>query len=1586
MRRAVWRHQFDARTGNDALTPLGGAMSIKLFRWFSSMLLLAAFAAPASAERFWYHDVNARQTPEATASAACVAGGQLILAQTRQQNPSSQFRIQVLTAQAIDPDFEYLCKVTIQRRSIGWLPFLVEQPYNAFAAGSTCPVSGLADGNGYCCPKCDPGGCGGGPGGGGGAGGTGTSGSNPIDGASGNKFEWQSDYRGAGWMPLVWSRAYNHLSFERGALGVNWKHRYERRVAVTAFTIGSSVIVPTAVKIYREDGRRYDFSASGANWTPAEADINHRLDRVVDETGTAGWRLRTPDNHFEVYDAQGQLTAIVRMDGPRLALSYDSAFRLATVTDDFGRALTLAYDAQSRIAAVIRPDGRNVGYAFDASNNLQTASYPEGAGTVSRIHRYNEPTHVAVGMPNALTGIEDEAGKRYATFKYDAQQRASLSTHAGGAMSNAFTYNADGSATVVDALGTSRNFGYSNILGRRVVTGVSQPCTACGGSVAQSLAYDANGNATSSTDFNGNKICRAFDSARNLTTVTVEGVPTATACSAVTPDGATLPAGARKTRWTWHPDWRVPIRASEPRRITTWVYNGQPDPFNGNAIASCAPTDALLPDGKPIAVLCKRVEQSTTDATGAQGLAATIGNGVAGNATPAVRTWAYTYHRFGQMLTMDGPRTDVADTTTYEYYADTTANWRTGDLKQVTNALGHIVRFTQYNAHGQVLQTQDANGVVTAYTYDERQRLKTRTEAFGTGAARTTTFTYDPRGLLAQVDLPAGTASNAAGTGGSPTGRRFTYAYDDAQRLVSVTSATGEQMSYQLDGLGNVRREEVLNATAVGGSASLLRRTFDALGRLASEVRIIDGADRTSVFGYDAQGNLTSLQRPREASYGESTDPTELRRYNALNQLTRIEDAQHGAGKPTVLAPDARDQLAGVQAANAATTSYARDGFDQVLTESGPDRGLVQMTWDAAGNLRTVLDARGVTATHSYDALNRLVATVFTQSGQTSTEDRAYTWDATAAGSALACSNAVGRLCRVVDGAGTTDHAWSVFGTLLSQRTLEAGLAQVMAFGYDAENRLSALVSSGGKAMVLPRDAEGRGASLRAVVNAAVASLVQSTSWRGDGQRDVLLLGNNVRQDRGFDSSGAPAGQVESGVQPPGDNSAEDIPTAPEWALIILGLVLVWQLARAKRVGRTLQSAWPVGVLLLLAVATSAMADEALSFDARGNVKSRTVDGRLSAFGYDRIDRLRSETGAAAQSFGLDENGNRTSDGTATYTVLANGNRLVTRNGVSLTYDAAGNLLSDQAVVAGTLVNRAFTYTLAGQLKTVSVNGALRATYFYNHLSQRTRKVLASPPTGTPGTTLYRYDPNGRLVEEIAGSAASGTGINVTAGQSLVTYAWLDETPSAIVHAASSPANPGNAAERVIYLHTDHLETPRKASDANARIVWSWESDAFGAAAPNEDVDDDTKKVTVNLRFPGQYFDAESGLHYNWHRYYDARSGRYTQSDPIGLAGGANVYGYVGGNPLGYVDPQGLWPLPPSGGGGDEGVEECPLVGMVPLGIVPSPFGHVYRLLCVYNCSLTCPGTSKDIKFYWHYSINVPVCPKFLPRQAPSRR
>jgi RHS repeat-associated protein len=99
----------------------------------------------------------------------------------------------------------------------------------------------------------------------------------------------------------------------------------------------------------------------------------------------------------------------------------------------------------------------------------------------------------------------------------------------------------------------------------------------------------------------------------------------------------------------------------------------------------------------------------------------------------------------------------------------------------------------------------------------------------------------------------------------------------------------------------------------------------------------------------------------------------------------------------------------------------------------------------------------------------------------------------------------------------------------------------------------------------------------------------------------------------------------------------------------------------------------------------------------------------------------------------------------------------------------------------------------------------------------------------------------------------------------------------------------------------DHLGTPQKLLNQSGAVVWSATYDAFGKASV-----DAASIVTNNLRFPGQYADQETGLHYNWNRYYDPKSGRYISSDPIGLRGGVNTYTYVGGNPIGRIDPFGL--------------------------------------------------------------------------------
>jgi len=115
------------------------------------------------------------------------------------------------------------------------------------------------------------------------------------------------------------------------------------------------------------------------------------------------------------------------------------------------------------------------------------------------------------------------------------------------------------------------------------------------------------------------------------------------------------------------------------------------------------------------------------------------------------------------------------------------------------------------------------------------------------------------------------------------------------------------------------------------------------------------------------------------------------------------------------------------------------------------------------------------------------------------------------------------------------------------------------------------------------------------------------------------------------------------------------------------------------------------------------------------------------------------------------------------------------------------------------------------------------------------------------------------------------------------------------------------------FIHTDQIGTPQKITDGSLNIVWDGVFDPFGNQATGSSLS------LTNLRFPGQYFDGESGLNQNWRRDYDPTTGRYIQSDPLGLFGGTNTYAYVGGNPTGRTDSAGLWQLTVTVGWGPAG-------------------------------------------------------------------
>ncbi|HBO0850511.1 TPA: RHS repeat protein, partial [Pseudomonas aeruginosa] len=271
--------------------------------------------------------------------------------------------------------------------------------------------------------------------------------------------------------------------------------------------------------------------------------------------------------------------------------------------------------------------------------------------------------------------------------------------------------------------------------------------------------------------------------------------------------------------------------------------------------------------------------------------------------------------------------------------------------------------------------------------------------------------------------------------------------------------------------------------------------------------------------------------------------------------------------------------------------------------------------------------------------------------------------------------------------------------------------------------------------------------------------------------------------------------------------------------------------------------------------------------DANGNIQQHrhSLWGTLD-YQYDPLDRLTEERGVqGGRSYAYDAVGNRTqrsdnpaSGGTASsqdYQYAPDSNRLTAIGAQAVTSDAAGNLTQDRAA-------RKLAYDAQGRLQSVSRDGQQVAEYRYNALGQRIVKLTPE------SVTTYLYGPDGQLLGE---AEHDGSGRKLRAQY----YLWLDSLPLATIDADyDAQGKVGNPT--LLYLHGDHLDTPRLATDASGQIAWQWQSDAFGRGEALSQ-----GSTQINLRFPGQYYDAESGLHYNYFRDYDPETGRYVESDPV---------------------------------------------------------------------------------------------------------
>jgi YD repeat-containing protein len=337
------------------------------------------------------------------------------------------------------------------------------------------------------------------------------------------------------------------------------------------------------------------------------------------------------------------------LDGRRLSYTYSDADTpasvapqsglLIAVTDQNGRSAQFVYEQPAGVSEPrirqITSGTDNTFIAYDSTGNLSTLTLPDGK---TRKYLYERSD-----LPWAVTGVVDENNTRLATYGYDSEGRAIETQWAGGAQRYVSSYDTAPGWTITETFDTSANIIWhdhywvaptglrvtgpegavseittTQINGKVYLTGRSQPAGAGCSASTSSQDFDAGGNLSRRDDFNGTRSCFSNDLQRGLVLATVEGLAQSQSCAAVTQPGASLPALSRLTSTEWHPDWPLPTRTAEPKLLTTNVYNGQPDPFNGNAPASCAPSTAALPDGKALPLLCLQRQQATLDTDGSK--------------------------------------------------------------------------------------------------------------------------------------------------------------------------------------------------------------------------------------------------------------------------------------------------------------------------------------------------------------------------------------------------------------------------------------------------------------------------------------------------------------------------------------------------------------------------------------------------------------------------------------------------------------------------------------------------------------------------------------------------------------------------------------------------------------------------------------------------------------------------------------------------------------------------------------------------------------------------------------------------------
>ena len=758
------------------------------------------------------------------------------------------------------------------------------------------------------------------------------------------------------------------------------------------------------------------------------------------------------------------------------------------------------------------------------------------------------------------------------------------------------------------------------------------------------------------------------------------------------------------------------------------------------------------------------------------------------------------------------------------------------------------------------------------------------------GQVRQWTYTWLPGGLLESVDGPlAGTSDT------------INFTYDLHGNLSSVTNEVGHITTINsVDTMGRP-----LQVTEPSGRVTVF--SYTPRGWLEEVVINPGGSQRLTSFTYDEAGNLTRIDAPgsrwAEYDYDDSGCLIEARSsaggkiaydYDLLgnviaadfqstggasqadftytyDELGRLRSLLGGAGDAMLLAYDRSNRLTTETDGLGRTWLTAFDPLDRVISVTDPDTDVEEQIWSTAGHVSAFEDGRSLVTSFVRNGFGEVIREVSPDRGTTD-----YWYDD------------AGRLTKVLTAAGRdTRYTYDDAGRLLT-RTFPNESALDLSFTYDSVaggnpgigelTGISGNVS--GRSYTYNLFGEMTGESWS--IDAQTYNIGYTYSASGDLEKITYPSGRTAEYS--YDSAGRTTG---IGTRPTAMGSLQSVvasaiydPFGPLSGYVFgNGVTASIENDASYRTAR-----------IHLTNSGGSVLDKTYTYDANSRVTgiADAVTPSVSAvYTYHLDGRLRRATGAWGEvEWTYDAVGNRVLEeefsggsflSSASYNYPGGSNKLsdtvsdLSAPLSSFTHTADGNVASE---TAGSTVT-AYTYSEASRLAGITRNSTLEAEFAYDAFERRVRRSTAS------GVSHFVFLPDGRLIGEYDGAT----------GAVIREYVWMDDRLVGQVDGAGTPH----------YIQTGPLGQPLIVTDAGGSVAWRGELSPFGELV----VSTGTGPLP-DARFLGQWDEAGSGLYQNWHRTYDASLGRYLEADPLGLAAGQSLYGYVKQDPKNAVDPLGL--------------------------------------------------------------------------------